>query len=41
VIAGATSAEQVHANTAGVQAWPMSDDDLAEVDLVLGEAGRR
>jgi aryl-alcohol dehydrogenase-like predicted oxidoreductase len=41
VIAGATSADQVHANTAAVQAWPMSEEERAEVDRVLGEVERR
>jgi aryl-alcohol dehydrogenase-like predicted oxidoreductase len=35
VIAGATSAEQVRANAAAVEAWKMSDEDLAELDEVL------
>jgi aryl-alcohol dehydrogenase-like predicted oxidoreductase len=41
VIAGATSAEQVRANTAAVQAWRMDEGDLAEVDRILAEVGRR
>ena len=36
VIAGATSAEQVAENAAAVEAWRLSDDELAEVDEVLG-----
>jgi aryl-alcohol dehydrogenase-like predicted oxidoreductase len=36
VIAGATSAEQVRANAAAVQAWRMTEDDLAELDALLG-----
>jgi aryl-alcohol dehydrogenase-like predicted oxidoreductase len=32
VIAGASSAEQVRANAAAVEAWKMSDEDLAELD---------
>jgi aryl-alcohol dehydrogenase-like predicted oxidoreductase len=35
VIAGATSAEQVRANAAAVEAWRLSDEDLAEVDELL------
>jgi aryl-alcohol dehydrogenase-like predicted oxidoreductase len=37
VIAGATSAEQVRSNAAAIEAWRLSDDELAEVDDVLGE----
>ena len=36
VIAGATSAEQVRANAAAVEAWKLSDEELAEVDELLG-----
>jgi aryl-alcohol dehydrogenase-like predicted oxidoreductase len=35
VIAGATSAEQVRANAAAVEAWKMSDEQLAELDELL------
>ncbi|HET9672986.1 MAG TPA: aldo/keto reductase [Actinomycetota bacterium] len=35
VIAGATSAEQVRANTAAVEAWPMTAEDLGAVDELL------
>jgi aryl-alcohol dehydrogenase-like predicted oxidoreductase len=35
VIAGATSPEQVRANTAAVQAWRLDEDDLAAVDEIL------
>lgn len=35
VIAGATSADQVRANTAAIEAWPMSAEDLAALDEVL------
>jgi aryl-alcohol dehydrogenase-like predicted oxidoreductase len=36
VIAGATSPEQVRANAAAVEAWKMSDEELAELDELLG-----
>ncbi|HYY08415.1 MAG TPA: aldo/keto reductase [Actinomycetota bacterium] len=36
VIAGATSAEQVRSNAAAVEAWRLTDDELAEVDELLG-----
>ncbi len=35
VIAGATSAEQVHANAAAATAWTPSAEDLAEIDGIL------
>ena len=35
VIAGATSAEQVRENAAAVEAWTLSDDELAEIDELL------
>ena len=35
VIAGATSAEQVRANAAAVEAWKLSEDELAEIDELL------
>ena len=35
VIAGATSAEQVHANAAAATAWTPSPEDLAEIDGIL------
>ena len=35
VIAGATSAEQVRANTAAVEAWRLTDEELASVDQLL------
>ncbi len=35
VIAGATSAEQVRANAAAVDAWKLSEDELAEIDELL------
>ncbi len=35
VIAGATSAEQVRANTAAVQAWRMTDEEFAAIDEIL------
>jgi aryl-alcohol dehydrogenase-like predicted oxidoreductase len=35
VIAGATSQEQVRANTAAVQAWRLDEDDVAAVDEIL------
>ena len=35
VIAGATKAEQVHAN-ATAAGWALTDDDLAEVDRITG-----
>jgi aryl-alcohol dehydrogenase-like predicted oxidoreductase len=37
VIAGATSPEQVRANAAAVVAWPLTADELAEVDALLEE----
>jgi aryl-alcohol dehydrogenase-like predicted oxidoreductase len=37
VIAGATSAEQVRANAAAVEAWRLSDDEFAEIDELLGD----
>jgi aryl-alcohol dehydrogenase-like predicted oxidoreductase len=36
VIAGATSAEQVRQNAEAIQAWQLSDDELAEIDELLG-----
>jgi aryl-alcohol dehydrogenase-like predicted oxidoreductase len=36
VIAGATSAEQVRANAAAVEAWRLTDDDFAAVDELFG-----
>ena len=36
VIAGATSAEQVRANAAAVQAWKLSDEELTDLDELLG-----
>ena len=36
VIAGATSAPQVRDNAAAVEAWKMSDEELAELDELLG-----
>ena len=38
VIAGATSAEQVRANAAAVEAWTLTGDELAEVDELLGRS---
>jgi aryl-alcohol dehydrogenase-like predicted oxidoreductase len=35
VIAGATSAEQVRANAEAIEAWKLSDDELAEIDDLL------
>lgn len=35
VIAGATSAEQVRSNAAAVQAWPLSADELAEIEHLV------
>jgi aryl-alcohol dehydrogenase-like predicted oxidoreductase len=35
VIAGATSAEQVRANAAAVEAWKLTDEELAELDELL------
>jgi aryl-alcohol dehydrogenase-like predicted oxidoreductase len=35
VIAGATSAEQVRENAAAIDAWRLSDDELAEIDELL------
>ena len=35
VIAGATSAEQVRANTAAVRAWKLEDEDFTAVDEIL------
>jgi aryl-alcohol dehydrogenase-like predicted oxidoreductase len=35
VIAGATRAEQVRANVEAVEAWPLSEDELAAVDELL------
>lgn len=37
VIAGATSPEQVRANAAAVAAWPLTDEELAEVGALLEE----
>ena len=37
VIAGATKPEQVHANAAAA-AWKLSDEDMSEVDAILGGA---
>jgi aryl-alcohol dehydrogenase-like predicted oxidoreductase len=39
VIAGATSAEQVHANTEALEAWRLSADEFAEIDDLFGEEG--
>jgi aryl-alcohol dehydrogenase-like predicted oxidoreductase len=36
VIAGATSPDQVRANTAALTAWPLTDDDLREIDSMTG-----
>jgi aryl-alcohol dehydrogenase-like predicted oxidoreductase len=36
VIAGATSAEHVRENAAAVEAWRLSDDELGEIDELLG-----
>jgi aryl-alcohol dehydrogenase-like predicted oxidoreductase len=36
VIAGATSAEQVRANAAAVEAWALTPDEMAEVDQLVG-----
>jgi aryl-alcohol dehydrogenase-like predicted oxidoreductase len=36
VIAGATSAQQVRQNAEAIEAWRLSDDDLAEIDELLG-----
>jgi aryl-alcohol dehydrogenase-like predicted oxidoreductase len=36
VIAGATSAEQVRSNAAAAEAWRLTDDEVAEVDELLG-----
>jgi len=36
VIAGATSPEQVRANAAATDAWPLSAEELAEVDTLVG-----
>jgi aryl-alcohol dehydrogenase-like predicted oxidoreductase len=36
VIAGATSPEQVRANTAAAQVWKLDDDEFAAVDGILG-----
>jgi aryl-alcohol dehydrogenase-like predicted oxidoreductase len=38
VIAGATSAEQVRANAAAVEAWTLTGDELTEVDELLGRS---
>jgi aryl-alcohol dehydrogenase-like predicted oxidoreductase len=35
VIAGATSAEQVRANTAAVRAWKLEDEDFTAIDEIL------
>jgi aryl-alcohol dehydrogenase-like predicted oxidoreductase len=35
VIAGATSGEQVRANAAGVEAWPIGAEELVEIDELL------
>lgn len=35
VIAGATSAEQVRQNAEAIEAWRLTDDDLAEIDELL------
>jgi aryl-alcohol dehydrogenase-like predicted oxidoreductase len=37
VIAGATSAEQVRQNAEAVEAWRLGDDELAEIDDLLGD----
>jgi aryl-alcohol dehydrogenase-like predicted oxidoreductase len=37
VIAGATSPEQVRMNAEAVEAWRLSDDELAELDDLLGD----
>jgi diketogulonate reductase-like aldo/keto reductase len=39
VIAGATTAEQVRANADALEAWRLSDDELAEIDDLLGDEG--
>ena len=36
VIAGATSPEQIEANTAATEAWRLDADEMAEVDRILG-----
>jgi aryl-alcohol dehydrogenase-like predicted oxidoreductase len=36
VIAGATSAEQVRQNAHAIEAWRLTDDELAEIDDLLG-----
>jgi aryl-alcohol dehydrogenase-like predicted oxidoreductase len=36
VIAGATSAEQVRANAEAAQAWKLTDEELADLDELLG-----
>jgi 1-deoxyxylulose-5-phosphate synthase len=35
VIAGATSAEQVRQNSAAVEAWKLTETELAEIDELL------
>jgi aryl-alcohol dehydrogenase-like predicted oxidoreductase len=40
VIAGATSPEQVRMNAEAVEAWRLSDDELAELDDLLGDDPR-
>lgn len=35
VIAGATSPEQVRANVAAISAWPLSEDELREIDGIV------
>jgi aryl-alcohol dehydrogenase-like predicted oxidoreductase len=35
VIAGATSAEQVRQNAAAVEAWKLTEDELAEIDELV------
>jgi aryl-alcohol dehydrogenase-like predicted oxidoreductase len=37
VIAGATSAEQVRTNAAAVEAWRLTDEEMIEVDAVVGD----
>jgi len=37
VIAGATSAEQVRTNAAAVEAWRLTDEEMIEVDALVGD----
>jgi aryl-alcohol dehydrogenase-like predicted oxidoreductase len=37
VIAGATSAEQVRTNAAAVEAWRLTDEEMNEVDALVGD----